>query len=52
MSLEFPTEFQIERPRLFVALLNFSVSDLYCLTVVGILDKGGRKDSWSPSHCS
>jgi hypothetical protein len=44
LSLEFPTEFQIERLRLFVALLTFSASDLYCLTVLGILDNGTRKD--------
>lgn len=43
MSLQFPTECQIERPRLFVALLTFSVSDLHCLTVLGILDSGGPK---------
>ena len=57
LSLEFPTEFQIERPRLFVALLTFSASDLYCLTVLDIIDNGSRKDILSlhiscPVHCS
>jgi hypothetical protein len=43
LSLEYPTEFQIELPRLFAALLTFTASDLYRLTVLGILDNGSRK---------